>query len=42
MRSVGTELVTVSIVSSWSFSYDPMKNVRLRKIGPDSVVLKRL
>ena len=40
--SVGTECVTASTVSSWSFSYDPMKKVLPLKIGPESVALKRL
>ena len=42
MARDGTELVTVSIVLSCSFSYDPMKNVRFLKIGPDTIPLKRL
>ena len=34
MRAVGTECVTASTVSSWSFSYENMKKVLLRRIGP--------
>ena len=40
--AVGTELVNDSIVSSCSFSYENMKNVLFRKIGPPIAPLNRL
>ena len=42
IRSVGTDVVKVSTVSSCSRSYDPMKNVLFLKMGPPSVPLNRL
>ena len=39
---VGTELVNDSMVSSCSFSYENMKKVLLRKIGPPIPPLYRL